>query len=199
MIKQCNYCVYALFVVKFQNCDNKKWDSPYLSFIMLIDGQLIWKHSLRARCYCLFFLTFYDFLHDLHVCSDVIKSPFWGWKWQFLFMQVLSGSFLSSYGKDVINIHHGLLPSFKGGNPSRQVAFCASLMNSVAIPSLHLSLVPYTCLKCYLMFSGLWCWCEVNWCNKSLCNWRTWFRAYYRTNGDYSLILVKLIIVDIEC
>ncbi|PSS04043.1 Formyltetrahydrofolate deformylase [Actinidia chinensis var. chinensis] len=36
------------------------------------------------------------------------------------YMQVLSGSFLSSYGKDVINIHHGLLPSFKGGNPSRQ-------------------------------------------------------------------------------
>lgn len=36
------------------------------------------------------------------------------------YMQVLSGSFLKSYGKDVINIHHGLLPSFKGGNPSRQ-------------------------------------------------------------------------------
>ncbi|GMQ04862.1 hypothetical protein CsSME_00050135 [Camellia sinensis var. sinensis] len=37
-----------------------------------------------------------------------------------LFMQVLSGNFLSSYGKDIINIHHGLLPSFKGGNPSKQ-------------------------------------------------------------------------------
>ncbi|XP_028115931.1 formyltetrahydrofolate deformylase 1, mitochondrial-like isoform X1 [Camellia sinensis] len=36
------------------------------------------------------------------------------------FMQVLSGNFLSSYGKDIINIHHGLLPSFKGGNPSKQ-------------------------------------------------------------------------------
>ncbi|KAF5935600.1 hypothetical protein HYC85_026729 [Camellia sinensis] len=33
---------------------------------------------------------------------------------------VLSGNFLSSYGKDIINIHHGLLPSFKGGNPSKQ-------------------------------------------------------------------------------
>uniref|UniRef100_A0A7C8YPI3 Formyltetrahydrofolate deformylase n=1 Tax=Opuntia streptacantha TaxID=393608 RepID=A0A7C8YPI3_OPUST len=36
------------------------------------------------------------------------------------YMQVLSGKFLRSYGKDIINIHHGLLPSFKGGNPSRQ-------------------------------------------------------------------------------
>ncbi|KVH95519.1 Formyltetrahydrofolate deformylase [Cynara cardunculus var. scolymus] len=36
------------------------------------------------------------------------------------YMQVLSGTFLKRYGKDVINIHHGLLPSFKGGNPSRQ-------------------------------------------------------------------------------
>ncbi|GAA0184522.1 hydrolase [Lithospermum erythrorhizon] len=36
------------------------------------------------------------------------------------YMQVLSGNFLNSYGKDVINIHHGLLPSFKGGNPARQ-------------------------------------------------------------------------------
>ncbi|KAK1377176.1 ACT domain-containing protein [Heracleum sosnowskyi] len=36
------------------------------------------------------------------------------------YMQVLSGNFLETYGKDVINIHHGLLPSFKGGNPSKQ-------------------------------------------------------------------------------
>ncbi|KAJ9556213.1 hypothetical protein OSB04_010827 [Centaurea solstitialis] len=36
------------------------------------------------------------------------------------YMQVLSSSFLRRYNKDVINIHHGLLPSFKGGNPSRQ-------------------------------------------------------------------------------
>jgi formyltetrahydrofolate deformylase len=36
------------------------------------------------------------------------------------YMQVLSGSFLKRYGKDIINIHHGLLPSFKGGSPSRQ-------------------------------------------------------------------------------
>ncbi|CAI0512136.1 unnamed protein product [Linum tenue] len=34
--------------------------------------------------------------------------------------QVLSGKFLRSYEKDVINIHHGLLPSFKGGFPSKQ-------------------------------------------------------------------------------
>ncbi|CAA7391623.1 unnamed protein product [Spirodela intermedia] len=36
------------------------------------------------------------------------------------YMQILSGRFLRCYGKDIINIHHGLLPSFKGGNPSRQ-------------------------------------------------------------------------------
>ncbi|KAF8032801.1 hypothetical protein BT93_D1632 [Corymbia citriodora subsp. variegata] len=36
------------------------------------------------------------------------------------YMQVLSGNFLRGYGKDIINIHHGLLPSFKGGNPSKQ-------------------------------------------------------------------------------
>ncbi|KAL2476730.1 Formyltetrahydrofolate deformylase 1 [Abeliophyllum distichum] len=36
------------------------------------------------------------------------------------YMQILSGNFLSTYGKDIINIHHGLLPSFKGGNPSKQ-------------------------------------------------------------------------------
>ncbi|XP_017422919.1 formyltetrahydrofolate deformylase 1, mitochondrial isoform X2 [Vigna angularis] len=37
------------------------------------------------------------------------------------YMQILSGNFLRSYGNDIINIHHGLLPSFKGGSPSKQV------------------------------------------------------------------------------
>ncbi|KAK3273676.1 formyltetrahydrofolate deformylase, partial [Cymbomonas tetramitiformis] len=36
------------------------------------------------------------------------------------YMQVLSGAFLNQYGRDVINIHHGLLPSFKGANPYKQ-------------------------------------------------------------------------------
>ncbi|TXG51163.1 hypothetical protein EZV62_023687 [Acer yangbiense] len=40
------------------------------------------------------------------------------------YMQVNHNKFLSNflraYGKDIINIHHGLLPSFKGGNPSKQ-------------------------------------------------------------------------------
>lgn len=36
------------------------------------------------------------------------------------YMQILSGDFLRSYGKDVINIHHSFLPSFKGANPYRQ-------------------------------------------------------------------------------
>jgi formyltetrahydrofolate deformylase len=35
-------------------------------------------------------------------------------------MQVLSPEFLRYYKKDIINIHHGLLPSFKGANPYRQ-------------------------------------------------------------------------------
>lgn len=36
------------------------------------------------------------------------------------YMQVLSSTFLHNYRKDIINIHHGLLPSFKGANPYRQ-------------------------------------------------------------------------------
>lgn len=36
------------------------------------------------------------------------------------YMQVLSENFLKAYGKDIINIHHGLLPSFKGGSPAKQ-------------------------------------------------------------------------------
>ncbi|CAN4127644.1 unnamed protein product [Withania somnifera] len=34
--------------------------------------------------------------------------------------KVLAGDFLRSYNKDIISIHHGLLPSFKGSNPSKQ-------------------------------------------------------------------------------
>lgn len=33
------------------------------------------------------------------------------------YMLVLSAGFLKKYNKDIINIHHGLLPSFKGANP----------------------------------------------------------------------------------
>ncbi|XP_057518712.1 formyltetrahydrofolate deformylase 2, mitochondrial-like [Amaranthus tricolor] len=40
------------------------------------------------------------------------------------YMQIFSGDFLKRYRKDIINIHHGLLPSFKGGNPSRQAFDC---------------------------------------------------------------------------
>ncbi|EPS70969.1 hypothetical protein M569_03789, partial [Genlisea aurea] len=36
------------------------------------------------------------------------------------YMQILSGNFLRSYGRDIINIHHGLLPSFKGRKPAKQ-------------------------------------------------------------------------------
>ncbi|CDO98367.1 unnamed protein product [Coffea canephora] len=37
-----------------------------------------------------------------------------------MFFFVLSGNFLKSYGKAVINIHHGLLPSFKDGHQAKQ-------------------------------------------------------------------------------
>ncbi len=36
------------------------------------------------------------------------------------YMQVLSGSFIEGYGRDIINIHHSFLPSFKGADPYRQ-------------------------------------------------------------------------------
>ncbi|NQY75241.1 MAG: formyltetrahydrofolate deformylase [Candidatus Margulisbacteria bacterium] len=36
------------------------------------------------------------------------------------YMQILSKSFLSAYGKDIINIHHSFLPSFPGANPYKQ-------------------------------------------------------------------------------
>lgn len=36
------------------------------------------------------------------------------------YMQILTGEFLERYGKDVINIHHSFLPSFKGADPYRQ-------------------------------------------------------------------------------
>ena len=36
------------------------------------------------------------------------------------FMQVLSPDFLRAYGRDVINIHHSFLPSFKGARPYEQ-------------------------------------------------------------------------------
>lgn len=36
------------------------------------------------------------------------------------YMQIFSKSFLDSYGKDIINIHHSFLPSFKGASPYEQ-------------------------------------------------------------------------------
>lgn len=36
------------------------------------------------------------------------------------YMQIISGDFLKSYNKNIINIHHSFLPSFKGANPYRQ-------------------------------------------------------------------------------
>lgn len=36
------------------------------------------------------------------------------------YMQILSGDFIDQYEKDIINVHHSLLPSFKGSNPYKQ-------------------------------------------------------------------------------
>ncbi len=36
------------------------------------------------------------------------------------YMLVLSPQFLNAYKKDIINVHHGFLPSFKGMNPYKQ-------------------------------------------------------------------------------
>lgn len=36
------------------------------------------------------------------------------------YMLVFSRKLLKAYGKDIINIHHGFLPSFKGANPYKQ-------------------------------------------------------------------------------
>jgi formyltetrahydrofolate deformylase len=36
------------------------------------------------------------------------------------YMQIISGDFLKTYQKDIINIHHSFLPSFKGANPYKQ-------------------------------------------------------------------------------
>jgi len=36
------------------------------------------------------------------------------------YMLVFSAKFLKLYGRDIINIHHGFLPSFKGADPYRQ-------------------------------------------------------------------------------
>jgi formyltetrahydrofolate deformylase len=36
------------------------------------------------------------------------------------YMLTLSGDFLARYGKDIINIHHSFLPSFKGARPYQQ-------------------------------------------------------------------------------
>jgi formyltetrahydrofolate deformylase len=36
------------------------------------------------------------------------------------YMLILSAKFINSYKKDIVNIHHGFLPSFKGSNPYQQ-------------------------------------------------------------------------------
>jgi formyltetrahydrofolate deformylase len=35
-------------------------------------------------------------------------------------MQILSPQFIDAYQNDIINVHHSILPAFKGGNPYQQ-------------------------------------------------------------------------------
>lgn len=49
------------------------------------------------------------------------------------YMQILSGGFLNAYGRDVINIHHGLLPSFKGACPAAYCVWPHALTHYVRI------------------------------------------------------------------
>ncbi len=44
------------------------------------------------------------------------------------YMLLLSKRFLNAYSKDIINIHHGFLPSFKGANP-----YCQALSGGVKV------------------------------------------------------------------
>lgn len=64
------------------------------------------------------FLLLFNFPRKNNYCCTALNHIIE--KYQIL-LQILSGDFLKSYGRDIINIHHGLLPSFKGGNPSKQV------------------------------------------------------------------------------
>ncbi|KAG5032386.1 hypothetical protein JHK82_015972 [Glycine max] len=58
---------------------------------------------------------------------------------------ILWSFFLRSYGKDITNIHHGLLPSFSGSNPSKQTEFTRYLSRAFRSTSLlHLDWVPMT-------------------------------------------------------
>lgn len=78
-----------------------------------------------------------------------------------LFVQVLSGNFLRSYRNDIINIHHGLLPSFKGGNPSKQVGLPAlSQVKLLPLTTIRYALCGSflhvcTCLMLYIILAGL--------------------------------------------
>nr|CAB3450265.1 unnamed protein product [Digitaria exilis] len=66
---------------------------------------------------------FLDLSHYFSAQRSTVRVPDLDPKYKISVLaskQILSESFLQSYGKDIINIHHGLLPSFKGGHPSRQ-------------------------------------------------------------------------------
>lgn len=101
----------------------------------------------------------------------------------FLDGQVLSPSFLRGYKKDIINIHHGLLPSFKGANPYRQVRWGVSLSRIRVFDSTVTKKLPEN--------AGLWSWGEINWRYKPFCNWRTRRWSHHRTNGKLKAFASK--------
>lgn len=63
------------------------------------------------------------------------------------FWQILSGKFLKGYGKDVINIHHGLLPSFKGGYPAKQVFRFSHGFYTLSLCYVSLSILDSLCRR----------------------------------------------------
>lgn len=69
-----------------------------------------------------------------------------------MYVQVLSSNFLEAYGKDVINIHHGLLPSFKGGNPSKQVQ--SYLFNDLICLRHSISILQKPSIPCFQAFEA---------------------------------------------
>lgn len=53
--------------------------------------------------------------HDVENCHILILK-----RCESLLEQILSQDFLEKFGKDIINLHHGLLPAFRGSNPYRR-------------------------------------------------------------------------------
>lgn len=116
--------VIGLYIIR--SCNN-------FLFSFTIEVQSVeWKEQSFFLFSCSFLSLDFEMWKDVNSCRIFQVIEFYNNFFEnnifYLLPQVLSGNFLENYGKDIINIHHGLLPSFKGGNPSRQVrSFCLIL------------------------------------------------------------------------